>query len=112
MPHPSEHCPFCGSTRVGVFTGRQAKHAVSCLAPACGATGPEGTTPAEAVGRWRTRHADAAPIPPIAEQPTVAGPLWTGDLVPGSLDAVTEKQALIDRSLTVFRALTRRKRGG
>ena len=101
MPHSSDHCPFCGSTRVGVFTGRQAKHAVSCLAPACGATGPEGTTSAEAVGRWRTRHADAAPAPPIAE------PLWTGDLVPGSLE-----QALIDRSLTVFRALTRRKRGG
>ena len=104
MPNPSEHCPFCGSIRMGVFTGRQAKWAVSCLTPACGATGPEGTTPAEAVGRWRTRHTVSAPAPPIAAHP-VSESIRTGGALPGRIIGHTaEKQALIDRSLIVFRA--------
>ena len=99
----ADRCPFCGSTTVGVFAGRQAKYVVTCLAPVCGATGPEGTTPAEAVGRWRTRHTVSAPAPPIAEQLT-ATPLWTGGTLTGPLGSVTEKQALIDTSLASFRA--------
>ena len=102
MPNPSEHCPFCGSSRMGVFRGRQAKWAVSCLAPACGATGPEGATPAEAVGRWQTRHTVAAPATPIAEQPTPAS-FWPGGALTAPLGYAAEKQALIEASLQRFR---------
>ena len=106
-------CPFCGSSTVGLFAGRQAKYVVTCLGPGCGATGPEGSTPAEAVGRWRTRHRqpgvpEAAPphgTAAITEAQPAAGIGWGPNSQPGplALDASVEKQALIQHSLETFR---------
>ena len=48
-------CPFCGHAQLGVFAGRQLPSMVVCLAPHCGATGPEAATAAEAWRRWQGR---------------------------------------------------------
>ena len=96
-------CPFCGSSTVGLFAGRQAKYVVTCLGPGCGATGPEGATPAQARERWQTRVAGQATMP-FTEEQRGAAIGWTAGSLPTTMEDVpAEKQALIQHSLETFR---------
>ena len=104
-------CPFCGSSTVGLFAGRQAKFVVTCLGPGCGATGPEGDTPTQARERWQTRVAGQATHPVAEGQPEPWSGGTTGRL-PTTMDAPAEKQALIQHSLETFRAMLGRENYG
>ena len=63
-------CPFCGHAQLGVFAGRQLPSMVVCLAPHCGATGPEAATAAEAWIRWQGRAEQRKEVSTTAEPAT------------------------------------------
>lgn len=50
---PAAHCPFCGCAETLASSNGEGSHFLCCME--CGAEGPPGATPADAVERWNRR---------------------------------------------------------
>lgn len=50
-----EPCPFCGSKKIEIQEWDENIHGFWISCEDCGATGPNGSTEAEAIGRWNRR---------------------------------------------------------